>query len=113
MKPIKPIDSGKFLVESTEQIDINKLIRQFNYKAKEAFIKSQVQIEGLELKLATSKTRFGLRLWFICPNCNKRVGKLYKHPLTNVVACRICNNLDYRSRKFKGMIEQKIVKYNC
>lgn len=107
MKTIKPIDSGKFLTETVEHIDINKLIKQFKAEAKQSFIRSQINIEGLELKLATSKTRYGQRLWFSCPNCKKRVGKLYKHPLSKAVACRICNNLDYRCRRFKGMIEQK------
>lgn len=113
MKTIKPNNSGKLLVESVEQIDINILIRQFYLTAKETFIKTQISVEGLELKLATSKTRYGLRFWFTCPNCGNRVGKLYKHPLSKAIACRKCNNLDYRSRKFKGMIEQKIVIYNC
>lgn len=107
MKIINTIDSGKILIESVEQIDINRLIKQFKAEAKQSFIRSQINILGLELKLATSKTRYGLRLWFTCPNCNKRVGKLYIHPLTKAVACRVCNNLDYRCRRFKGMIEQK------
>ena len=111
MKTIKPIDSGKFLAETVEQIDINQLIRQFNIQAKESFIKSQLNIQGLVVKLVTSKTKYGLRFWFSCPICSKRVGKLYKHPLSEAIACRTCNNLDYKSRRFKGMLEQKIVKY--
>ena len=109
MKPIKPINSGRFLIETTEQININDLIKQFYAQAKESFIKSQINIDGLELKLVTSRTRYGLRYWFTCPECNKRVGKLYKHPLTGIIACRTCNNLVYKSQKFKGMIEQKIL----
>lgn len=109
MKTIKPIDSGSFLVETAEQININDLIKQFYLQAKESFIKSQINIEGLEVKLTTSKTRYGLRFWFTCPSCNKRIGKLYKHPLTGIVACRTCNNLVYKSQKFKGMLEQKIL----
>lgn len=109
MKTINPNDSGRFCVESTEQIDINKLIRKFNTKAKESFIQSQIDIDGLNLQLTTSKTRYGLRLWFLCPKCNKRIGKLYKHPLTGIIACRTCNNLYYKSQKFKGMLEQKLI----
>lgn len=109
MKIIKPIDSGSFLVETAKQININDLVKQFYLQAKESFIKSQINVEGLEVKLTTSKTRYGLRFWFTCPSCNKRIGKLYKHPLTGVVACRTCNNLVYKSQKFKGMLEQKIL----
>lgn len=109
MKTIKPIDSGRFLVETSEQININDIIRQFYLQAKESFIKSQTKIDGLELVLTTSKTRYGLRFWFTCPNCNKRVEKLYKHPLTGAIACRACNNLVYKSQKFKGMLEQKVL----
>ncbi len=109
MKTIKPIDSGRFLVDSAVQIDINRLIRQFNFQAKEVFIKSNINIEGLELKLTTTKTRYGLRFWFTCPKCGKRVAKLYEHPLSKVIACRTCNKLVYKNQKFKGMLEQKIL----
>lgn len=109
MKTIKSIDSGSFLVETAEQININDLIKQFYLQAKESFIKSQITNEGLEIKLVTSKTRYGLRFWFTCHMCNRRIGKLYKHPLTGTIACRSCNSLVYKSQKFKGMLEQKIL----
>lgn len=109
MKIINPNDSGKILVEHAEQIDINKLIREFNLQAKIAFIQSKLDIDGLNLELTTSKTRYGERLWFLCPQCRNRVGKLYKHPITGLIACRQCNNLYYSSQRFKGMLEQKLI----
>lgn len=111
MKTIKPINSGKFSIETAEQIDINSLIKQFYAQAKESFLRSQININGFQIQLSTSKTRYGIRFWFTCPKCSKRVGKLYKHPLSSFIACRVCNNLDYKSRRFKGMLEQNIVKY--
>lgn len=39
----------------------------------------------------------GERLWFLCPNCSKRVGVLYF--IRNVYACRSCSNLAYRSQQ--------------
>lgn len=108
-KTINPIDSGSFCVEETEHVDINKLIRRFNVKAKEAFIKSQIEINGLKMELTTSKTRYGQRFWFVCPKCSKRIAIVYKHPITGVVACRQCNKLYYRSQKYKDMVEQKLI----
>lgn len=113
MKKIKPYDSGKIFTECVEQIDINAMIREFNQKAKIQFIKSQIELDGLNIELTTSKTKFGERLWFACPECKKRVGKLYKHPTTNTIACRKCNGLYYSSQKYKGMLEEKLIKFNC
>jgi hypothetical protein len=39
----------------------------------------------------------GVRWWFTCPQCERRVGKLYKPPLKQRFACRHCHHLTYRS----------------
>ena len=38
----------------------------------------------------------GLRYWFYCPNCNERIGILYK--VNNEFACRKCHDLIYPSK---------------
>jgi hypothetical protein len=45
----------------------------------------------------------GRRLWLLCPlvrdgiRCGRRVGRLYLPPGQQVLACRLCYNLTYRS----------------
>ena len=38
----------------------------------------------------------GVRYWFTCPSCSKRVGCLYS--VTGYFACRHCNDLSYDSK---------------
>jgi predicted RNA-binding Zn-ribbon protein involved in translation (DUF1610 family) len=58
------------------------------------------------IELTPSRTAFGgIRYWFKCPNCGDRVGMLFVQPITRVIGCRKCLGLEYRSRKYKGMIE--------
>lgn len=38
----------------------------------------------------------GVRHWFMCPRCSKRVGCLYS--VTGYFACRKCNDLSYNSK---------------
>lgn len=46
--------------------------------------------------LTTTTPRFGgLRYWFLCPRCGRRVGKLYH---VERWACRRCHNLAYQSQ---------------
>jgi hypothetical protein len=47
----------------------------------------------------------GVRYWFACPNCYKRVGTLYftgESPL----ACRTCWNLSYESNNLSGIFKE-------
>ncbi len=48
--------------------------------------------------LLTTRPHFGgLRRWFACPRCARRVGKLYLPPGRRFFACRACHGLTYRS----------------
>ena len=40
----------------------------------------------------------GVRYWFACPCCGRRVGGLYLAPGEHYFRCRHCNDLTYRSR---------------
>lgn len=39
----------------------------------------------------------GKRFWFLCPDCNKRVGVLYLSEL-GYFSCRVCLDLSYKSK---------------
>lgn len=95
------------LVESCQRIDVYQLIESYQAALKKELINSQFEVEGLLVVFTESKTgNGGTRLWFKCPSCSRRVGILYKNPSSSV-GCRICLNLDYRSHRFKGLIEAR------
>jgi hypothetical protein len=52
-----------------------------------------------EVSLTTTPCNYGgVRYWFACPVCGRRVGGLYLAPGGRNFVCRRCNNLSYRSR---------------
>jgi len=107
MKTMNPNDFGKkLLTEQCQKIKISDFIRASSEKIKEFLITSSLEASGYDISLDKSNTGFGgTRFWFSCPMCNKRVGVLYKHPISQILACRKCLNLDYRKHRYKGMVE--------
>lgn len=110
---IKSYDLGEnLLVDQCLRFSIDDLLQ----KAKKSYIEYQVnqQIQALNhtLSVTYSKTRYnGYRAWFLCPQCNERRRDLYKHPLREAIGCRSCLNIKYRSQRYRGMIENSLVKY--
>jgi hypothetical protein len=49
--------------------------------------------------VCTPAINHGERLWFSCPVCHKRVGRLYLPPGRTMFLCRHCHNLTYESRQ--------------
>ena len=41
----------------------------------------------------------GVRYWFACPECSRRIRKLYLPPNETHFACRHCHNLSYESHQ--------------
>jgi len=106
---ITPYDLGNNLVEHTQRVNINDLVKQAQKELKTRLVQAQIKALGLIVNLTTSKTRFnGDRLWFICPICCKRVGTLYQHTTKELIGCRSCLNLKYKKQRFKGMIEAEL-----
>ena len=110
MKTFNPNNSGKrLLVEECQKVSINQYLRGSKVKIKEALLSSKIDIAGVSIGLTTSGTNFGgIRYWFKCPSCNRRVGTLFVHPLRHTTGCRGCLGLEYRSRRYKGMVEARI-----
>lgn len=48
--------------------------------------------------LTTSCNYGGVRYWFACPLCDRRVGAIYLAPGSVYFKCRHCNNITYHSR---------------
>jgi len=102
-----PNDLGKsFLVEECSKIKIEEFLKQCRSGLKEHILHSEVEASGWKLGLTSSKTAYnGTRLWFKCPICEFRAGVVFRHPLTGVMGCRKCLKLEYRKRRYKGMVE--------
>jgi len=107
MKSRRSYHSGKpILVEECQKVSITSCIRAVNEKLKKALLAAETHIGNQTIELIASKTAFnGVRYWFRCPLCSKRMGTLFMHPLTSEIGCRNCLELEYRSRRYKGMLE--------
>ncbi len=110
MKPMTPNDLGKkFVVEECQKIRIEDYLKDFKHKLKKTILSSVLEANRQQIELTTTKTGFdGTRYWFRCPQCNKRIGTILVHPLSQKIGCRVCLGVDYRARVFKGMIESEI-----
>jgi len=96
----------KFLVEECQQLAVKDYLKKFRLKLKEEILGSVIEIARQKVELDITETGFaGTRHWFRCPICQKRAGILFVHPLSHKVGCRTCLDLEYRSRRYKGMIE--------
>ncbi len=109
MKTIIPNDLGKkYLVEDCQKIRIDSVIRVIKNDIKKVLIKGQTELNGFNINIVSTKMHHsGERLWFECSICLKPVGIMYQHPVNNYIGCRTCLNLEYKSRRYKGMIENK------
>jgi len=107
MTAIPPNDYGNtFTVENCQQFDVNELVRSYIRQSKKLLIESAIQAAGYQVDLSETKTNFGgTRLWFVCPQCLGRKGVLLVHPVSNLLGCRQCLGVSYRSSRFKGMVE--------
>lgn len=110
MKLLQPNDLGKtFLVEDCQKIVISEFLKKYRVQLKELVVKSELEILDISVGLTTSRAGFkGVRFWFKCPLCAKRIGVLFKHPLGNRIGCRVCLKLEYRKRRYRGMLEEKL-----
>jgi hypothetical protein len=59
-------------------------------------------IENLYLQ-TTNPHLGGVRWWFTCPNCGRRVAKLYIPPRDEFFLCRHCYRLTYQSQRESPM----------
>jgi len=73
---------------------------------------TSIEINGQLVKISVTRCNYGgLRVWFVCPNCQKRVGKLFRKPLFEEFFCRRCNDLAYLSTRIRrSLIEGDIRK---
>jgi hypothetical protein len=104
---MKPNDFGKkYLTEQCQAIRMSDFIVKAREQIKVSILQASIEAEGYHLLLSRSKTGFGgTRFWFSCPVCHRRVGVLYKHPVSHILGCRHCLELDYRKHRYSKMAE--------
>ena len=104
---IPPYDLGKYQVlEDCYKLSIDELVATAQRKLKLSLLKANIEALGVDITLTTSKTNYtGVRFWFLCPCCQKRVGVLYRHPIQENIGCRNCLGMYYRKQRYKGMVE--------
>ena len=87
------------LVENCHKIAISDILYQYRINLKETILYSKFEMMNINVGLAVSKTGGGgMRFWFLCPNCERRVGILFIHPNQISIGCQKCLKLDYRKR---------------
>jgi hypothetical protein len=114
MKTIIPNDLGeKHLTEQCQKISIFELVRNFKRQIKESMSNSMIESLGIEINVIKTKPNFGgERMWLQCPLCGNKKALIYLHPFNGQVGCRQCLNLEYRKRRYKGMLENSSVHDN-
>jgi len=101
-------DLGRnYLVDDCQKVAVTDLLRDYKVKLKETILRTQFEMLDENILITTTKTgNNGFRFWFMCPRCKRRAGTLLKHPLQNILGCRVCLKLEYKKRRFRGMVEE-------
>lgn len=103
----EPTGNVGFIV-STEEKYI-----EFDYKTR-SYGEDEWQDRNYRVLLTTTVCHLGgVRYWFLCNGCNKRVGNLYINGDSDF-ACRECLNLTYRSRNTSSRFRafEQLFKYD-
>ena len=100
---MSPYDLGKNItVEDCPRVSIYDCLRDLGIKSKEVALQLILDVLGVRVNLTTTNTQFnGLRLWFLCPHCERRIKILLLNPLTYKAGCRHCLGVIYRDQRFK------------
>lgn len=105
-------DFGKTCtVEECRIIRISHLLKQCRAILKRVLLEAEIEAMGASIELTTSTLwHGGIRFWFKCPICQKRVGVIYEQLITSKICCRGCLGLDYAKQRYKGMVEAEALK---
>lgn len=95
----------KILVEQCQKININDLVRDIKIEMTSLRLKEKIELLNQDIGITYTRCNFGgLRFWFVCPQCNNRVGVLYKNPISEAILCRKCHGLSYMKSTFHKMM---------
>lgn len=95
----------KILVEQCQKIKITEIVRDIKIEMAMLRLKEKVELMNHDIGITHTPCNFGgHRFWFLCPQCHKRVGVLYKTPISNAILCRECHGLKYMKSRFNKMM---------
>ena len=103
-------------VEDSYRIHIWQVARELGNDKLKKSLKVEFDFHGTKqvIKLTITKPHYGgERLWFLCPDCGRRVGTLYCPPHQPYFACRCCHDIRYEVQtkhrdKFYENVERPI-----
>jgi hypothetical protein len=112
----RPRCSSRALVEQLESWSARRLwkwqpelsrelARQFSEGKPLVFHRVTLDVQGhpVSVQVTADRPHFGgVRLWFWCPRCGRRVLKVYQWPGQSVLGCRHCFRLVYGQQMRKG-----------
>ncbi len=94
----------KRLVEDTFRITAKKAGKALPKATEEGMI--ELELAGQYTQqiniVSTASNLEGFVRWFVCPACQKRVGKLYLPFGEAVFLCRKCHDLAYRAQQLRA-----------
>lgn len=112
----RPRHSARLWVEQFESLSARRLwqwqpyltrelSRQFSEGKPLVFCSVALDIcrQHVTVRVTADRPNYGgVRLWFLCPRCSRRVLKVYQWPGLSVLGCRLCFRLVYGQQMRKG-----------
>lgn len=95
----------KILVEQCQKININDMVRGVKIEMALLRLKEKIELLNQDIGITCTPCNFGgQRFWFVCPQCSRKVGVLYKNPISDSILCRKCHGLSYMKSRFNKMM---------
>lgn len=115
---VEQFDSGSVRhLRALQPYLTRELSRQFSEGKPLVFCSIALDICGQPFNVQVTADRphyGGVRLWFLCPRCSRRVLKVYQWPGVPVLGCRHCFGLVYGQQMRKGRgIRYSIERFLC
>src|SRR5262249_4767321 len=89
------ISSERLWVEECRVLNASQLPKMLDQIQPDLSQNPYIAIEGVQVEATITKPHFGgVRYWFVCPKCRRRVRRLYL-PEPDKLACRTCLRLVY------------------
>ena len=113
---------AKTLIENSKKVYIWQLMKQDKLSAGRLLALGCIPLKVMLgdgsswsqfLSISCSKTNFnGKRVWFVCPECKRRMGCLFLPLYSNKLLCRHCLNLSYKYQaRHQDLVWEMVGKY--
>lgn len=101
------VEETKFIdVKSMEGLELLTIYKiKLNRTHRRHFLRWYGDFYTIDMQMVTltsTMTGFGVRKWFVCPGCSKKVKRLYRPEYEYDWACRCCHKLSYTSSQLSS-----------